>query len=68
MTETRTMKHARWWMRRRWRPRSLAEYMATPVKIGQRDRILAACDAYLARSAEHVAEEVTEPRDSRGCP
>jgi hypothetical protein len=35
-------------MRRRWRPRTFAEYMATPAKIGQRDRMLAMCDAFLA--------------------
>lgn len=38
------MKRARWWMRRRWWPRTFAEYMATPAKIGQRDAILAMCD------------------------
>jgi hypothetical protein len=43
------MKRARWWMRRRWRPRTFAEYMATPEKIGQRDWLLAECDRLLAR-------------------
>ncbi len=40
------MKRARWWMRRRWWPRSFAEYMATPDKIAERDRILTAIDGY----------------------
>lgn len=38
------MNRARWWMRRRWFPRTFAEYMATPAKIGQRDMMLAMCD------------------------
>lgn len=38
------MKRARWYMRRRWFPRTFAEYMATPAKIGQRDRMLAMRD------------------------
>jgi hypothetical protein len=42
------VKRARWWMRRRWWPRTFAEYMATPAKIAQRDRMLAACDSFLA--------------------
>jgi hypothetical protein len=48
MTETRALGRARWWMRRRWFPRTFAEHMATPAKITQRDRMLAMCDAYLA--------------------
>ena len=39
-----TVKRARW-----RRPRTFAEYMATPAKIGQRDRMLAMCDRYLRR-------------------
>lgn len=31
------MKRARWWMRRRWFPRTFAEYMATPSKCGDAD-------------------------------
>lgn len=42
------MKRARWWMRRRWYPRTFAEYMATPAKIDQRDRMLAMCDRLAA--------------------
>lgn len=43
------MKRARWWMRRRWRPSTFAEYMATPGRIAQRDAIADMCDAVLRR-------------------
>lgn len=44
------MKQARWWMPRRWWPRTFAEYMATPAKIEQRDLMIAMCDAISADS------------------
>ena len=58
MTETGALRRARWWMRRRWCPRTFAEYMATPAKIEQRDRMLAACDEFLTRGRAFRAEPV----------
>ena len=60
------MKRARWWMRRRWWPRTFAEYMATPEKIGQRDAILAMCDLVQMRIDPLPPVAVTEtPAEAR---
>jgi hypothetical protein len=50
------VKRARWWMRRRWRPRTFAEYMATPAKIAQRDRMDAMIGDYFARRSGELEE------------
>ena len=51
------MNRARWWMRRRWWPKTFAEYMATPEKIGQRDAMTAMIDQFLRDGPPSMSEK-----------